>query len=93
MAKLFNYYSIDECNDRDRLFERLDSLQENGKIDYEMKDRDIFSIKDLELEDTEIDKLVKEFDNLEVYSYLDYEDYEEDDDFVDDYGDENEYEY
>jgi hypothetical protein len=31
--KLHKYYSIDECNNEEALFEKLESLQNDGKID------------------------------------------------------------
>ena len=32
--KLFNYYTLDECKDRKKVFEKLDELKNEGKIEY-----------------------------------------------------------
>lgn len=95
MAKLFNYYSLDECPNSDKLFEKLDHLMDEGKINYELKEKDVFYIEDLELADDEINRLCREFDDLEVYPYPDYEDYSMSDSDIDDdyYEEDNNFEY
>lgn len=89
-SKLFNFYSFDECSDEDKLFERLDSLEEESKISYTEQDNYIFKIKDLELSDNEISDLCSFLDEMNVYPYLGYEDDDEelDSDF-DDFSDED----
>ena len=87
--KLFNYYNVDECKNRDKVFEKLDHLRDEGKISYEMDGGDIFRIEDLDLEEVDIDDLNKLFDSEDVFPYIDndeeeeneegYEDYDEDD--------------
>lgn len=83
--KLFSNYSIDECNNDEKLFKVLDKYKDDGKIEYGMVDKEIFFIRDLELEDNEINGLVKLFDDLEVYPYTDIDDdyYDEDDSYED----------
>jgi hypothetical protein len=81
-SKLFNFYSFDECSDEDQLFEKLDSLKDESKIEYTEQDNYIVKIKDLELSDDEISELLKFFDNLNVYPYLGIED-DDDDEFSD----------
>ena len=94
MAKLFNYYSLDECPNTEKLFEKLDHLMDDGKINYKVKEKDVFSIEDLELTDDEINKLCRDFDDMEVYAYPDYEDYSMESDDSDDYYEEdNNFEY
>ena len=94
MAKLFNYYSLDECPNSDKIFEKLDHLVEIGKINYEIKEKDVFRIEDMELTDDEINKLCREFEDMEVYAYPDYEDYSMEDEGDDDYYEEdNNFEY
>ena len=88
--KLFNYYSIDECKDRKKLFEKLDRLRDDGKIEYEMDGRDLFKIDDLDLEESDIEDLNEFFDNQDIFPYLEYDDEEEsDEDYV--YDDEDDY--
>jgi len=86
--KLFNYYSIDECNNRKKIFEKLDELRDEGKIEYEMDGRDLFRIEDLDLEEDDIENLNKLFDSEDVFPYLENEDEEKDD--FDDYYEESE---
>ena len=91
--KLFNYYSMDECTDRKKVINKLKSLEGDGKVEYSLDQvTDIFKITDLDLEDEDIEDLIKIFDQNDVFPYLDYnEDDEEngddsyDDDESDDY--------
>ena len=85
--KLFSNYSIDECNNDDKLFKVLDKYKNDGKIEYRMRDKEIFFIADIELEEDEVNGLVKLLDDLEVYPYTDIEEESEDDDYYenDDY--------
>lgn len=87
--KLFNYYTLDECKDRKKVFEKLDQLVNDGKIEYEMDDRDIFSIKDLDLEESDIDDVNELFDSEDVFPYLENSDEDEDEDGFDDYDDQD----
>lgn len=87
--KLFNYYTLDECKDRKKVFEKLDQLVDDGKIEYEMDDRDIFSIKDLDLEESDIDDVNELFDSEDVFPYLENSDEDEDEDGFDDYDDQD----
>lgn len=87
--KLHKYYSIDECNNEDLLFEELESLQEDGKIEFELIDKTTLKIKDLELTTVQERNLIKKLDELGLYSE-DIEDDEDDDlpyedDYEDDY--------
>ena len=88
--KLFNYYSIDECKDRKKLFEKLDRLRDDGKIEYEMDGRDLVKIDDLDLEESDIEDLNEFFDNQDIFPYLEYDDEEESDE---DYGYDDEDDY
>lgn len=89
--KLHKYYSIDECNNEDLLFEELESLQEDGKIEFELIDKTTLKIKDLELTTVQERNLIKKLDEFGLYSE-DIEDDEddeeslfEDEDYEDDY--------
>jgi len=94
-SKLFNFYSFDECSDEDQLFEKLDSLKDESKIEYTEQDNYIVKIKDLELSDDEISELIKFLDNLNVFPYLGIEEDEEDEfsDFDDDFSENGDDEY
>lgn len=82
MSKLFNYYSFDECSDEHILFERLDELVSQDKIEYSEQDKYLIKIKDIELDDDEVQDLCEFLDDNNVYPYLGYE--EDDDDYSDD---------
>jgi hypothetical protein len=81
--KLFNYYNVDECKDREKVFKKLDQLRDDGKIEYEMDGRDIFKIEDLDLEEVDIEELNDMFDSEDVFPYLDNEEEDEDEDYGD----------
>jgi hypothetical protein len=80
---LFDYYNIDECKDRKKIFDKLDQLKKDGKIEYEMEDRDVFTIEDLDLEESDIEDLNKLFDEEDVFPHLDHDTDEEDDNYDD----------
>jgi hypothetical protein len=89
-SKLFTRYSFDECSNETKLFEKLDSLLEEGKIEYNSEDQYLFKIKDIDLTDDEIEDLCVMFDKMEVYPYIDnidddISDDDDNDDNSDDY--------
>lgn len=69
--KLFNYYSIDECIDEEKLYQELDKFVENGAISYNLEDRHVIRISDLDLTEDEVEKISKILDSLDVFPYLD----------------------
>lgn len=85
--KLAKYYNLDECLDKDLIFEKLDYLQGEAKIEYEEVEDNIIKITDTGLfvkEKKELLSFFKDNDALEDLDYEDdddYEDDEEDDDF------------
>jgi hypothetical protein len=91
-SQLFSRYSFDECTSEELLFEKLDSLAQDEKIEYSTEDRYTFKIKDIELRDEEIEELLDLFENLDVYPYMnedadelefdDYDTYDDDDDYT-----------
>jgi hypothetical protein len=84
--KLHKYYSIDECNNEELLVERLESLQEDDKIEFELIDKWTLKIKDIDLTTNEEKKLVELFEELGLYdTTVDDDSYEEYDEFEDDY--------
>lgn len=91
METMFNYYSLDECIDRDAVLEKLIKLKNDGKIIYSV-DMDILKLEDIDLEEKDIKNLEKVFDDNDVYPYLDLNGEEGDEDdgfdnFDDDYDD------
>lgn len=89
--KLHKYYSIDECNNEEALFEKLETLQNDGKIEFELLDQWTLKIKDLDLTSNEEKKLIEFLDSMDLYdTTVDDDDdddssYEEYDEFEDDY--------
>jgi hypothetical protein len=87
--KLHKYYSIDECNNEELLVERLESLQEDDKIEFELIDKWTLKINDIDLTTNEEKKLVELFEELGLYDTTvdddDDDSYEEYDEFEDDY--------
>ena len=83
---LFNYYSLDECSDLKSVKNKLEQLEEEGKIEYSIEG-EILKLRDLDLDDFEITDLVNLLDKTDVLPYPDYEDGEDDmyDDEYDDY--------
>ena len=77
--KLNKFYSIDECQNEETLYKKLDTFVEEGKIEYEMIDKWTLKIKDLDLSTNEEKNLVDLFDSLELHS-VDLEDDELEDD-------------
>lgn len=95
------YYSLDECTNQDEVFSHLDSLQDKGKIIYEVIDIDVIKFKDLTgLNSKELKEFSKYLYENDVIEYPDYtkdgyydDDIEDDyeDDYEDDLEDEDEY--
>lgn len=89
--KLHKYYSIDECNNEELLIEKLETLKEEGKIEFELIDKWTLKIKDLDLTTSEEKKLIEFLDSMDLYdTTVDDDDdddssYEEYDEFEDDY--------
>ena len=91
--KLFNYYSMDECIDSKKVISRLKSFEKDGKIEYSIdQQNDTFRLTDLDLEDDDIEDLIRLFDQNDVFPYMDYNEDEEGEE-GDDYYDEGEDEY
>ena len=88
--ELERWYSLDECTDRKLVLKQLKDLQKEGKIDFDLdKSTDVFDIEDLDLEDSDIEGLIKLFDDHDVFTYLDKDEEDEDDSYGgdDDYDD------
>ena len=88
MEELFTYYTLDEVIDRDIVVDTLKSLKRESKIEVSFEG-DIFKIKDIDLEESEIEELLDLFDENDVFPYHERDD--EEDYFDDFYDDEDEY--
>jgi hypothetical protein len=83
--KLCKYYSLDECKSRDSVFEELDRLQEEEKVDYIYIDEDeVIKISDHILTAKEVKLLVNFLKDNDVLEYPDYEEYLEEEEYDDD---------
>jgi len=81
-AKLGKYYNLDECLDKDLVFEKLDYLQGEAKIEFEEVEDNIIKIVDTGLfvkEKKELLNFFKDNDVLEDLDYDDEDDFDEDD--------------
>jgi hypothetical protein len=83
---LAKYYSLDECFEQDRIYDKLDALSDDSKIEYEIVEDDVIRIKDLSLTLKEKKELVKLFEENDVIEYNEWEEEEEEEeeDFDDD---------
>ena len=89
---LGKYYSLDECNNVDSVLNKLQHLQDEGKIYFSNIEQDILKIKDSDLNAKETKDLISFFEKNDVIEYLDYEDMYEDEDFDDEFEEEDDYE-
>jgi hypothetical protein len=90
---LAKYYSLDECFEQDKIYDRLDELSNDRKLDYEIIDDDLIKIKDKGLSPREKKELVKLFEENDVIEHEDIDEEldEFDDDDDDDDDEEEEY--
>lgn len=86
---LAKYYSLDECYEQDKVYEKLDQLCEDAKLDYETVDEDVIRIKDKGLSSREKKELLKLFEENDVIEYEDLDDDYGDDDDDDDKDDDD----
>ena len=83
--KLCKYYSLDECQTRDDVFEELDRLQDEEKLDYTYIDEDeIIKINESILSAKETKALASFLKDNDVLDYPDYEEYSEEEEYGDD---------
>ena len=74
--KLCKYYSLDECHSKKSVFEMLDNLQDDSKIEYSyLKEDDVIKINNDWMNDKQKKSLLDFFDNNDVIDYPDYDDY------------------
>jgi hypothetical protein len=96
--KLCKYYSLDECKDQELVLDELEILQADSIIEFYLFDKDdVIKIKNLGMNAKEVKDLLAFFRDNDVLEYPDYEELEEemDDDYDeeldDDYDEEDEY--
>ena len=82
---LSKFYSLDECYNKDVVFDYLESLQNEEIIVFEILDYDVVKIKDIGLSDKQLKELISFFDNNDVIDYSDYDGDEDDEDDEDSY--------
>ena len=68
------FYSLDETTDKDKVLDKLDKLEENGKISFILEDNNIIDIEDLDLDIPETKNLISFFEKYDVLEYTDRED-------------------
>jgi hypothetical protein len=73
MNELCSNYNLDECIDQKLITTKLKQLEKDGKIDFKVSG-DILKIEDIDLEDNDIDTLIKLFEDNDVFEEPDYED-------------------
>jgi hypothetical protein len=79
---LSKYYSLDECYQKDTVFDHLEDLQTEELIVYEIIDTEIIKLKDIGLSEKQTKDLVDFFDNHDVIDY-EYDDFDDDNDDLD----------
>lgn len=68
------FWNLDEVIDRKLVLSKLNSLKNEGKIEYELND-DILKIEDIDLDDNEIEKLIELFEKNDIFEDSDGGDY------------------
>ena len=85
---LSKFYSLDECQDQEKVFSHLDKLVNDGKLFYEEVETDIIKLRDEGMSVKEKKDLIKFLEANDVIDYneMDEED-EEDEEDLSDYSD------
>jgi len=86
---LSKYYSLDECYDTNLIFDKLENLQNEGMVIYEVLDQDTIKIKDIGLSEKDIKDLINFFSDNDVIDLPAYENVDELDDDDEDFDDED----
>ena len=73
MNELGAIWNLDECINRRLITTKLKQFEKDGKIDFTISG-DILKLEDNDLEDKDIDFLIKLFEENDVFEELDYED-------------------
>ena len=83
---LSKFYSLDECYQKEKVYDHLEDLQKNEMILFEIVDTDLIKIKDIGLSEKDTKDLINFFDDMDVIDYSDFDGEEDDNDdgFFDD---------
>lgn len=83
---LSKFYSLDECYEKDRVYDHLEELQRNEMIIFEIVDTDLIKIKDIGLSEKDTKDLLNFFNEKDVIDYVDFDGDQDDNDdgFYDD---------
>lgn len=76
---LAKYYSLDECLDHNIVKDKLEKLQDDGKIIFSIDENDIIKITDSYMSNKEIKETIAFLDKNDVIEYIDYD--EDEDEF------------
>jgi hypothetical protein len=79
--KLSKFYNLDECSNREEVFEKLDKLQKDSKIEWNLVENEIIKIEDTGLLIKEVKDLVNFLKEMDVIEEIYYEENEDDEDF------------
>jgi hypothetical protein len=90
--RLYTHYSIDEVVNMKTITKKLEILEKEGKISWEIED-DILTIEDFDLDENEVEMLVKLFDKNEAYPFFDSLYLENDSNIFDDFDDDEDDDY
>lgn len=93
--KLCKYYSLDECHEKNLIFEKLNELENDVKVEFSFfKADEVIKLKNTGLNLKEKKDLLLFFKENDVIEYPDYEEYYDDEDYDDeDEDDDDEYDY
>ena len=89
--KLTKFYSFDECTNNSKIIDKLESLSDDRKIEFEFVESDIIKIKDVSLTVKEIKELNQFLHDNDVLEDQDYDDYNEEEDDEEDFLTEEDY--
>ena len=88
MNELVRVWNIDECIDRKLVIDKLKSFKREGKLEYTISG-EILKVEDIDLEDSDIDYLIKLFSDNDIFEDEDIdEEFDDFNDFDDDFDDE-----
>ena len=87
------FWNLDECIDRKLVLSKLKDLKDEGKIEYDLNG-DFLKIEDIDLDETEVNELVKLLEDNDVFEDLEHgedDDNWDDDGWADDSFDDDDY--
>jgi hypothetical protein len=71
--ELFEYYNLTESANADLVLAKLELLSQDYKIEYQyFPQREVIKVEDLDLSDTELEKLIETFENNDIIPDYDF---------------------